>query len=154
MNADSDIWKPNVTVAAVVERDGRFLLVEEHTSDGVLFNQPAGHLDPGESLAEGVARETLEETAYSFSPTALLGVYQYRRGRAEVTYLRFAFVGEITGHDPGRALDDGIIRADWFTPEQIRASRGRHRSPLVVRCLEDYLAGRRYPLELLTRCTA
>jgi 8-oxo-dGTP pyrophosphatase MutT (NUDIX family) len=154
VNTDSDIWKPNVTVAAVAERDGRFLLVEEHTPDGILFNQPAGHLDPGESLAEGVARETLEETAYSFAPAALLGVYQYRRADADVTYLRFAFVGEITGHDPGRPLDEGIIRAAWFTPAEIRASRERHRSPLVVRCLEDYLAGHRYPLELLTRCTA
>jgi len=153
VNADSAIWKPNVTVAAVVERDGCFLLVEEHTAGGVLFNQPAGHLDPGESLIEGVARETLEETAYSFAPTALLGIYQYRRRGADVTYLRFAFVGRITGHDPDRPLDEGIIRAAWFTPEEIRDSREKHRSPLVVRCLEDYLAGHRYPLALLTRCT-
>lgn len=154
MNTELAIWKPNVTVAAVIERGGRFLLVEEHTSDGVRFNQPAGHLDPGESLAEGVVRETLEETAYSISPTALLGIYQYRRDGADVTYLRFAFVGDINGHEPDRPLDDGIIRAAWFTPEEIRASRARHRSPLVVRCLEDYLAGRRYPLALITRCTA
>ncbi len=154
MDTETAIWKPNVTVAAVIERDGRFLLVEEHTPEGVLFNQPAGHLDPGESLTAGVARETLEETAYSFAPTAVLGIYQYRRERPDVTYLRFAFVGGITGHDPDRPLDAGIIRAAWFTPEEIRASHRRHRSPLVVRCLDDYLAGHRYPLALITRCTA
>ncbi len=145
------MWKPNVTVAAVVERDGRFLLVEEHTAHGILFNQPAGHLDPGESLVQGVARETLEETAHIFKPTGLLGVYQYHSGADDVTYIRFAFIGEITGHDAGRVLDEGIIRAVWLTPEEIRRETARHRSPLVMRCIDDYLAGRRYPLAVLYR---
>ena len=143
------IWKPNVTVAAVVERAGRFLLVEEHTSRGRLFNQPAGHLDPGESLTEAVARETLEETAYAFKPTALLGVYQYHQSGDEVTYLRFAFTGEITGQEADRALDEGIIHAVWMAPDEIRRDASRHRSPLVMRCIDDYLAGRRYPLTVL-----
>src|SRR6266850_2424698 len=133
------IWKPNVTVAAVIERDGRFLLVEEDTEHGRLFNQPAGHLEPGESLIEGVAREALEETAYSFQPAALLGVYQYHHAAADITYLRFAFTGEVTGPDPGRALDAGIVRAVWLGPEEIRRESGRHRSPLVMRCIDDYL---------------
>jgi 8-oxo-dGTP pyrophosphatase MutT (NUDIX family) len=144
------IWKPAVTVAAIIERGGKFLLVEEHTDHGVLFNQPAGHLDPGESLVEGAAREALEETAYAFRPTAMLGVYQYHYAPGDVTYLRFAFTGEITGHDANRRLDEGIIRAVWFTPEEIRDVSSRHRTPLVMRCVDDYLAGKRYPLGLLT----
>lgn len=146
-------WKPSATVAAIVHRDGRFLLVEEHTSDGVRLNNPAGHLDPGESLIEAAIRETLEETAYHFTPTAWLGTYLCRyassRTNRDVTYLRFAFVGTVSGHDPARALDTGIIRAMWMTPDEIRASRDRHRSPLVLRCIEDYLSGRRLPLDAL-----
>jgi len=149
MSSPKAVWKPNVTVAAVIERDGRFLLVEEDTDHGRRFNQPAGHLDPGESLLEGVARETLEETAYAFKPTALLGVYQYHHPGDDVTYLRFAFTGDITAHEPGRALDAGIIRAVWLTPQEIRGEAKRHRSPLVIRCIEDYLAGRRYPLAVI-----
>lgn len=145
------VWKPNVTVAAVVERDGRFLLVEEDTSRGRLFNQPAGHLDPGESLIEAVRRETLEETAHDFEPTHLVGVYQYQSAAEGVTYLRFAFTGRITSHDPKRALDHGIVRAVWLAPEEIRREATRHRSPLVLRCIEDYLAGARHPLALLHR---
>lgn len=144
------IWKPNVTVAAVVERDGRFLLVEEETGDGIRFNQPAGHLDEGESLLQAVARETLEETAYHFVPRFLVGVYQWRRPAGDVTYLRFAFGGEVTGHEPQRPLDEGILRPWWFTGEELAARSERHRSPLVARCVEDYLAGRRYPLDLIT----
>jgi len=144
-----DAWKPNVTVAAIVERDGRFLLVEEETERGRLYNQPAGHLDPGESLVHAVRRETLEETAYAFEPTGLLGVYQYRSDADGVTYLRFAFTGEITAHDAARALDHGIIRAAWLTPGEIRREADRHRSPLVMRCIEDYLAGQRFPLDVV-----
>jgi len=143
------IWKPSVTVAAIVERDGRFLLVEEHTDRGQLFNQPAGHLDPGESLIRAVSRETLEETACTFEPTGLLGVYQYHSGADDVTYIRFAFTGDITGPEAGRPLDAGIIRAVWLTPEEVRCESARHRSPLVMRCIDDYLAGRRYPLDVL-----
>jgi ADP-ribose pyrophosphatase YjhB (NUDIX family) len=143
-----DPWKPNVTVAAVAVRDGRFLLVEEETERGLLFNQPAGHLDPGESLLAAATRETLEETAHHFRPTALVGVYR-QPARGDTTYLRFAFAGEITGVEPGRVLDRGIVRALWMTADEIRATRERHRTPLLLRCVEDYLAGRRYPLELL-----
>ena len=149
MPADRVIWKPNVTVAAVVERDGRFLLVEEETDRGRLFNQPAGHLDPGESLIRAVERETLEETAYTFNSTGLLGIYQYHFGADNVIYIRFAFTGEITGHDTGLALDTGIVRATWLAPDELRREAGRHRSPLVMRCIDDYLAGRRYPLAVL-----
>ncbi|HZM48071.1 MAG TPA: NUDIX hydrolase [Burkholderiales bacterium] len=143
------VWKPNVTVAAVAERDGRFLLIEEETTRGRLFNQPAGHLESGESLLEAVVREALEESAYSFAPTALVGIYQYRSGAEGVTYLRFAFAGEITGHDPRRALDTGIVRAVWLAPDEIRRDSARHRSPLVMRCIDDYVAGQRYPLSVV-----
>ncbi len=142
-------WKPNVTVAALIEREGRFLLVEEETEDGLRFNQPAGHLDQGESLAAACAREVLEETAWGFVPTGLVGVYQWPRPQGDVTYLRFAFCGELGEHHDGRALDAGIQRAVWMTPEEIRATVDRHRSLLVSQCVSDYLAGRRYPLELL-----
>jgi len=143
------VWKPNVTVAAVIERDGRFLLVEEETEDGVRINQPAGHLDQGESLAAACAREALEETAWHFTPTALVGVYQWPRLRGDITYLRFAFSGELGEHEAGRALDAGILRAVWMTADEVRASAQRHRSPLIGQCVSDYLAGRRFPLDLV-----
>ncbi|MBK9160805.1 MAG: NUDIX hydrolase [Nitrosomonadales bacterium] len=143
------IWKPNVTVAAVIERDGRFLLVEEETEQGHLFNQPAGHWEPDETLVQAVAREVLEETAYRFTPQHLLGIYRWHSSHSNVTYLRFAFTGTATDHEPERALDEGIIRAVWLTPDEIRATQARHRSPLILRCVEDYLAGKRYPLDLL-----
>jgi len=143
------LWKPDVTVAAIVEREGRFLLVEEETVDGPMLNQPAGHLEPTESLVEGAARETLEETAYEFMPEYLVGVYHWRHPGRNVTYLRFAFSGRLGAHHPGRALDAGIVRALWLTAAEVRASRGRHRSPLVVRCIEDYQRGARAPLDLL-----
>lgn len=144
------IWKPNVTVAAIVEQAGKFLLVEEETADGALFNQPAGHLEKGESLLQAVIREAREETAYDFAPTALLGVYHWAHPRKDITYLRFAFVGELTGHHPEQALDDGILRACWMSPDEIRASQDRHRSPQVLTCIEHYLAGQRFPLSVLT----
>jgi 8-oxo-dGTP pyrophosphatase MutT (NUDIX family) len=145
-------WKPSVTVAAVIEQDGRFLLVEEHTDAGLRLNQPAGHLDPDESLVDAVARETLEETAHSFVATGLLGCYmaQFQPPQGErVTYVRMAFIGELGPFDPRRKLDEGIVRTLWMTPEEIRASRDRHRSPLLLACVEDYLAGKRYPLDVL-----
>jgi 8-oxo-dGTP pyrophosphatase MutT (NUDIX family) len=150
MNNGDRLWKPNVTVAAVVERDGRFLLIEEETERGALYNQPAGHLEAGESLIDAVIRETLEESAYHFTPTALLGVYHYYYRPNDTTYMRFAFRGDLTGHDPLRTLDAGILRALWLGADEIRASSERHRTPLVVRCVEDFLAGRRYPLDLIT----
>jgi ADP-ribose pyrophosphatase YjhB (NUDIX family) len=147
----SDTWKPHVVVAAVIEQDGRFLLVEEQTDDGIRFNQPAGHLEEGEALLDAVRREVFEETAHHFEPEALLGVYRWRHpSKPERTYLRFAFVGQITGFDPTAALDDGILRAVWLTPEEIVALQGRHRSPLIARCIADYQRGQRFPLELIT----
>jgi len=149
MNDAAPLWKPNVTVAAVVEWAGKFLLVEEESERGLLFNQPAGHLESGESLVAAVTRETLEETAYHFIPRALLGVYQYKSS-PEITYLRFAFIGEITGQDANRRLDTGIVRAAWLSSDEIRASSAHHRTPLVMRSVDDYLAGKRFPLELIT----
>ncbi|QEL65736.1 NUDIX [(di)nucleoside polyphosphate] hydrolase [Oryzomicrobium terrae] len=143
------IWKPNVTVAAVVERDGRFLLVEEETDQGLRFNQPAGHLDEGESLVNACIREALEETAHHVRPTALVGVYQWPRPARDITYLRFAFACEVTGEEVDRALDTGIVAARWLTIDDVRATRERHRSPLILQCIEDYLAGRRFPLDLI-----
>jgi len=145
------IWTPRVTVAAVIEQHGRFLLVEEETEKGLGLNQPAGHLDEHESLLEGVARETLEETGYDFRPEALVGVYLWHAPEKELTYLRFAFSGTVLGHDPTRPLDTGIVRALWLTPEEIAGEARRHRSPLVQRCIDDYRSARRYSLELLTR---
>ena len=149
--------KPSVTVAAIVERHGKFLLVEEHTPEGLRLNNPAGHLDPGESLAQGCARETLEETTHLFLPTALVGVYLSRfqrpaRDKAaadDITYLRFAFAGTLGDAQPHLQLDKGIVRTLWLTPDEVRASAARHRSPLVLRCMEDYLAGQRFPLDLV-----
>ena len=144
------IWKPHVTVAAVIEREGKFLFVEEETDDGIRFNQPAGHLECRESLVDAVIREVLEETAYHIVPTALIGVYNWRNEARDLTYLRFTFAGEITGHDPSRRLDDGIIAARWLSADEIRALEARHRSPMIQRCVDDWLAGKRYPLDLLT----
>jgi 8-oxo-dGTP pyrophosphatase MutT (NUDIX family) len=143
------IWKPNVTVAAIIEQEGKFLLVEEHTSQGIRFNQPAGHLEPGESLLAAVVREAREETAHEFEPQHLVGIYRWPAPQSDITYLRFAFAGNATAFYPEQELDEGIIRAIWMTPQEIRTSQAQHRSPLVLRCIEDYLAGRRYPLDLL-----
>jgi 8-oxo-dGTP pyrophosphatase MutT (NUDIX family) len=150
-------WKPSVTVAAIIEREGRFMLVEEETPEGLMLNNPAGHLDPGESPLEGCAREALEETAHLFRPTQLVGIYMSRfqrtavdnSGMEDITYLRFAFCGELGEWQAGRALDEGIVRTLWLTPDEMRASAARHRSPLVLRCMEDYLRGQRYPAALV-----
>ncbi len=148
----SEIWKPSVTVAAVIERNGSFLLVEEETSDGIRFNQPAGHLEPNESLVDAVTRETLEEAAFDFSPSALVGMYMSRylssRTGQEVTYLRFAFSGEL-GRAHDRALDYGILRTVWMTRDELLECENKHRSPLVLRCIDDYLAGKRAPLSVI-----
>lgn len=144
------IWKPDVTAAAVLEQDGKFLLVEEETRQGIRFNQPAGHWEPGETLIAAAARETLEETAHEFEPQHLVGVYRWHSPGSDTTYLRFAFTGRLLAFHPERELDAGILRAIWLTPNEIRATRERHRSPLILRCIEDYLAGKRYPLELIT----
>ncbi len=143
------IWKPNVTVAAVVMRDGKFLLVEEETEAGLAFNQPAGHLEAGESLIDAVIRETLEETAYHFKPTHLIGVYNWKHPGKDVTYLRFAFGGELRGFEAERELDEGIVAARWLTFDEVKATQARHRSPLILRCIEDQMAGKAGPLDLL-----
>ncbi len=148
----SIIWKPSVTVAAIIEQAGKFLLVEEETSDGVRFNQPAGHLDPDETLETAVSREVLEETAYDFTPDSLVGVYMSRyvssRNNENVTYLRFTFAGTLgTLHD--QPLDHGIIRTVWMSYEELLACKDTHRSPLVLQCVDDYLAGKRSPLDVI-----
>jgi len=151
-------WKPSVTVAAIIERrDGdtrRFLLVEEHTPEGLKLNNPAGHLDPQESPEQGVVREVLEETTCVFTPDRLVGVYLSRFQRPatseDVTFVRIAFGGTVGAPDPNRRLDEGIVRTLWMTLPELRASRARHRSPHVLGCIEDYVAGRRYPLETIT----
>ncbi|MDP2006536.1 MAG: NUDIX hydrolase [Rubrivivax sp.] len=150
-------WSPSTTVAAVISDGGspvRYLLVEEHTPEGLKLNNPAGHLDPAESPQQGVVREALEETARVFTPSALVGVYLSRFQRPatgeDVTYLRFAYCGDVGEELPGRTLDTGIVRTLWLTVDELRASRARHRSALVLQCIEDHLAGRRYPLDLVT----
>ena len=143
---DSQVWTPRATVAAVIERDGNFLMVEEDTEDGVRLNQPAGHLEPGESLAAAAIRETLEETAHVLQPVGLLGTYLWRTGgdnaRTGTTYLRFAFVGTVGEPDRSRKLDVGIRRAVWMTADELRACPALHRSPLVMQCVDHYLQGR------------
>lgn len=143
------IWTPHTTVAAVIEQDGKFLLVEEETAEGIRFNQPAGHLEEGESLFAAVIRETYEETAHHFEPQHLLGVYHWRHPTKDLTYLRFAFTGNITGFDPDQKLDDGIIRAVWMTLDEIRNTQDVHRSPQVLASVEHYLAGQRFPLSVV-----
>jgi ADP-ribose pyrophosphatase YjhB (NUDIX family) len=145
-------WKPNVTVAAVIERGGRYLLVEEQAADGLCYNQPAGHLEAGESLIEAVVRETLEESACDFTPQALLGIYQAvgssREGTA-VDYLRIAFTGSVGDPIAGRALDSGIVRTLWMDYDQITALQERHRSPLVLQCVDDHRRRAGSALDLL-----
>ena len=143
-------WKPHATVAAIVEQNGLFLLVEEVTERGNRFNQPAGHLEDNETITEAVIRETLEETAYTFTPQALLGIYHWKHEHNDTTYLRFAFIGEANNHQPNLALDDGIIRAVWMSVEEIRAQKHLMRSPQVITCIEDYLSGQRFPLNVIT----
>jgi len=141
------LWNPEVTVAAIVERDGRFLMVEERASGRLVLNQPAGHLEDRETLIEAVIRETREETAWRLTPAALIGTYLWRNPDNERTFLRFAFCGSVDDHAADQPLDTGIVRAVWLSHEQLLAQPGRLRSPLVLRCLDDYLRGMRQPLE-------
>lgn len=146
-------WKPNVTVAVVIEQDGRFLLVEEHTPAGLRINTPAGHLDPGESLVQACRREVREETAHDFEPTHLVGIYLSRVGppavAEDITYLRFTFCGQLGAQHQGQALDTGIVRTLWMSLPEIEANQARMRSPIVLRCVQDYLAGQRHSIEVL-----
>jgi ADP-ribose pyrophosphatase YjhB (NUDIX family) len=143
------IWKPHVTVAAVIEANGRFLLVEECIAGKQVYNQPAGHLEPGESLTDAVVRETLEETAWHFRPEALIGLYRWHHPETDSTYLRVTFSGRCLFHESGRQLDEDIERSVWLSAREIRAQAGNLRSPLVLKSIDDYLAGAAYPLALL-----
>ena len=144
------VWKPSVTVTAILENAGRYLFVEEVSAGRRVLNQPAGHLDPGESLIEACRREVLEETAHRCTPTALVGVYRHHHAREDVTYLNFSFAARVDGVEAGRALDPDIIAVHWLTWDEVQARRGEHRSPLVFQRMKDYLAGRRYPLDVLS----
>ncbi|MGH8495239.1 MAG: NUDIX hydrolase [Gammaproteobacteria bacterium] len=143
------VWKPDVTVAAVVERQGKFLLVEERVSGRLVFNQPAGHLEDGETLREAVIRETWEETARHFEPEALIGIYLWRNRARRRSFLRIAFCGSCRDHDPDQPLDEGILRSVWLTRADLAARSSRLRSPMVLRCVDDYLAGARYSEDLI-----
>lgn len=143
------VWKPHVTVAAVIEREGRFLLVEEQTASGLKFNQPAGHLEENESLIEAVKREVFEETAWQFEPEALVSIQLWRRNSKQPSYLRYCFTGQCHSHDPYHPLDDGIIATHWLSSEEILTQAKRLRSPLVAIAVDEYLKGERYPLALL-----
>jgi 8-oxo-dGTP pyrophosphatase MutT (NUDIX family) len=143
------VWKPSVTVAAVIERDGHFLLVEERIDGRLVLNQPAGHLDPGESLVAACRREVMEETAHHFEPEGLLGVYRWHYAAKDVTFLRFCFFGR-PGNVEKRPLDKEIVRLHWLNAQELTARKSEHRSPLVQKCVDDFLSGRRYPLDLFS----
>jgi len=141
--------RPTVTVAAIVERDGAYLLVREQTRNGIRLNQPAGHLEPGETPPAGAARETLEEAAWRVEPTALVGIYRWDAPDNGATFVRFAYAATPIAAVPGRPLDEGIVDAIWIPYDEIVARRDEHRSPLVLRCIDDYRAGLRWPLDLV-----
>ncbi len=146
-----NVWKPSVTVAAVIEREGRFLFVEEVQDGRRVLNQPAGHLDPGETLIAACAREVMEETAHRFEPTGLVGIYRWYYAAKDVTFLRFCFSGKILQQEQNRKLDKEIVELHWLTPDELKARSAMHRSPLVQQCVDDYLAGRRFALEVLSK---
>ena len=141
------VWKPHVTVAAVIEREQRFLLVEEETANGLAFNQPAGHLEEGEDFITAVKREVQEETAWQFEPQYFIGVYIWRKQIDSPTFLRLCFSGQVFNHNPEQALDTGIVQTHWLTRDEL--SKQSLRSPLVINCVDDYLNGVRYPLSVL-----
>lgn len=145
----SELWKPNTVVATIVERDGRFLLVEEEADGRAVFNQPAGHLDDGETLLDAARRETLEESGWHVEPFDLVGIYLVAPPGKDITYLRFCFRARALSFAADRKLDKEIIRAVWMTREEIVAEQARHRSPLVLRCIDDAIAGQRHPLSLI-----
>ena len=143
-------WKPYVTVAAVTRQNDRFLLVEEEADGHIVFNQPAGHLEQNESLTQAIKREVIEETAWEFVPEAIVGIYLYPNPHVEdITYLRICFSGHCSREYPDRPLDDGILRAAWLTRAEIMSQQDKMRSTMVIRCIDDYLSGKSYPLELL-----
>jgi len=144
------VWKPNVTVAALIEHNARFLMVEEQSEGRRVYNQPAGHLEKDESIQSAVIRETLEETGHAFSPANITGIYQSENPQQDITYLRICFSGNSIAPDTSPRLDDDIIRIHWMSYEDLKQSTAMHRSPMVLKSIEDYLAGKRYPLELIT----
>ena len=148
--SETPLPRPVVTVATIVDRDGAYLFVEEETSVGVRINQPAGHLEAAETLAAAASRETLEETGYRVRPTALIGIYRWYSPDTCATFIRFAFAADIVAHDAARPLDAGILRVLWLSYDDLAARRVEHRSPLVLRCVDDYRAGSRRPLEHIT----
>jgi len=147
-------WKPDVTVAAIAENDGRFLMVEEHVGHRLVINQPAGHLEVNESFTAAVIRETLEETAWHFVPDALTGIYLWQHPERNVSFLRVTFCGKVTEHEPERPLDHGIKRTLWLSRDELEQKQPQLRSPMVIKCIDDYLAGVRYPIAALTHMAA
>lgn len=151
---DNTVWKPHTTVASICERDGRYLLVKENADGRIVYNQPAGHLDPGETLIEAVMRETLEETRYPFTPRALQGIYRYRPDpQAAKTYLRFLFRGDVGEHIEGE-LDQGIIAAEWMSYDEVLSCKAQHRSPMVMQCIDDFRNGPGHSLDVISRIFA
>ncbi len=145
-------WRPYVTVAAVIVQRDRFLFVEECIDGRLVLNQPAGHLEAGETLLEAVRRESLEETGWTIRPTALIGIYRYHSEIEDKTFLRFTFLAQPESHDAARQLDDEIRSTCWLTLDELTAVRTSHRSPLVLACVRDYVAGASLPLETLHDC--
>jgi ADP-ribose pyrophosphatase YjhB (NUDIX family) len=142
-------WKPNVTVAAIAEKNGSFLIVEEEADNHVVFNQPAGHLEKNETLIDAVKREVMEETAWEFAPKSIIGFYIYPNSHIDIVYLRVCFHGICIKHFPNQSLDEGILRTVWLTRDELEKKRDKMRSPMVLTCIDDYLAGKAYPLEIL-----
>jgi ADP-ribose pyrophosphatase YjhB (NUDIX family) len=142
-------WTPHVTVAAIAEREGALLFVEEAIHGRLVLNQPAGHWEEDESLTDAVRREVLEETGYAFAPESLVGIYRWNVPDRDLTYLRFVFAGQVGPAPLRETLDRSVLRALWLSPEELQIEGDRLRSPMVLRCVEDYLAGRRFPLEIL-----
>lgn len=145
----SEVWKPHATVAAIIEKDQRFLIVEENIKGELVYNQPAGHLEPGESLLEASIRETREETAWAFSPEYISGIYLWSQPGTERSFLRVAFAGSCDDYQQNQPLDNGIVRALWMTRDELAAKPEKLRSPMVLQCIDDYLTGKQYPLDLL-----
>lgn len=147
------IWKPHATVAAVIEQDNRFLIIEEEVAGEIQYNQPAGHVEDGESFIDAVVRETLEEAARDFTPDFVTGVYLWKHPGNQESFLRIAFSGQVSAHYPDQELDDGIISTHWMSRDDVAVLGDRLRSPMVLHCIDDYIAGKQYPLDLLNHVT-